>query len=242
VHHRTIQINHQPDATVFQFIVLTFVYSPTCFGRFPAHHQELNDCSGSLCSYLRIVMTVVLCSWSGRLSPRYEGKSRGCHCSHWAPDHGRENAFVLSELTRLVVEERQLFVGNFITKRGKLLRKLQICYKYLSAVVFQLDVRLLTRVLVIFSLMFHFCGLTDRTVPVKPEIHRNSIQDSQFSYNVTSRRVCETIFFRANQQVQYITTVSLYSCFRDPARTAHAPCYTVICGLSDYTILFNIVS
>jgi hypothetical protein len=43
-----IQINHQPDATIFQFIILTFVYSSTCFGRFPAHHQDLNDCSGSL--------------------------------------------------------------------------------------------------------------------------------------------------------------------------------------------------
>ena len=40
VHHRTIQINHKPDATIFQFTVLTFVYSSTCFGRFPAHHQE----------------------------------------------------------------------------------------------------------------------------------------------------------------------------------------------------------
>ena len=48
MHHRTIQINHQPDATIFQFIILTFVYSSTCFGRFPAYHQELNDCSGSL--------------------------------------------------------------------------------------------------------------------------------------------------------------------------------------------------
>ena len=48
VHHRTIQINHQPDATIFQFIILTFIYSSTCFRRFPAHHQELNDCSGSL--------------------------------------------------------------------------------------------------------------------------------------------------------------------------------------------------
>jgi hypothetical protein len=47
VHHCTIQINHQPYATIFQFIILTFVYSSTCFGRFPAHHQELNDCSGS---------------------------------------------------------------------------------------------------------------------------------------------------------------------------------------------------
>jgi hypothetical protein len=27
----------------FQFIILTFVYSSTCFGRFPAHHQELNE-------------------------------------------------------------------------------------------------------------------------------------------------------------------------------------------------------
>ena len=40
----SIQINHQPDATIFQFIVLTFIYSSTCFGRFPAHHQELNGC------------------------------------------------------------------------------------------------------------------------------------------------------------------------------------------------------
>ena len=45
---------------------MTFVYSSTCFGRFPAHHQKLNDCSGSLWFYLRIVVTVVLCSWSGR--------------------------------------------------------------------------------------------------------------------------------------------------------------------------------
>jgi hypothetical protein len=22
----------------------------------------------------------------------YESKTRGCHCSHWAPDDGRENA------------------------------------------------------------------------------------------------------------------------------------------------------
>jgi len=42
------QINHQPDARVFQFIILTFIYSSTCFGRFTAHHQELNDCRGSL--------------------------------------------------------------------------------------------------------------------------------------------------------------------------------------------------
>ena len=31
-----IQINHQPDATIFQFIILMFIYSSTCFGRCPA--------------------------------------------------------------------------------------------------------------------------------------------------------------------------------------------------------------
>jgi len=64
-HHSTIRINHQPDATVFQFIILTFICSSTCFGHFPAHHQELNDCSGSLWFYLRIMVTVVPCLWSG---------------------------------------------------------------------------------------------------------------------------------------------------------------------------------
>jgi hypothetical protein len=35
VHHRTIQINHQPDAAIFQFNILTtFVYSSPCFGRY----------------------------------------------------------------------------------------------------------------------------------------------------------------------------------------------------------------
>jgi hypothetical protein len=66
VHHRTIQIDQQPDATIFQFIILTFIYSSTCFGRSPDHHQELNDCSSSLWFYLRIVVIAVLCSWSGQ--------------------------------------------------------------------------------------------------------------------------------------------------------------------------------
>jgi len=44
----TIQIDHQPDATIFHFIILTFIYSSTCFWCSPAHHQELNDCSSSL--------------------------------------------------------------------------------------------------------------------------------------------------------------------------------------------------
>ena len=63
----TFNSNKSPTwCNSFEFIILTFVYSSTCFGRFPAHHQDLNDCSGSLRFYLRIVVTVVLCSWSGR--------------------------------------------------------------------------------------------------------------------------------------------------------------------------------
>jgi hypothetical protein len=48
----------------------------TCFGRFPAHHQELNDCSGSLWFYLRIVVIVVLCSWLGRPAGRPDHEHR----------------------------------------------------------------------------------------------------------------------------------------------------------------------
>ena len=77
MYHRIIQINHQPDATIFQFIILTFIYSSTCFGRFPAHHQELSDCSGSLWFYLRIVVIAVLCSWSGR--PARPRTQHECH-------------------------------------------------------------------------------------------------------------------------------------------------------------------
>jgi hypothetical protein len=81
VHHRTIQINHQPDATVFHFIILTFIYSSTFFGRFPAYHQKLKDCSGSPWFYFRIVVTAVLCSWSGGSvgRPARPRTQHGCH-------------------------------------------------------------------------------------------------------------------------------------------------------------------
>jgi hypothetical protein len=82
-----IQTNHPPDATAFQFIILTFIYSSTCFGRFPAQHQELNDCSGSLWFYLRIVMSIVLCSWSGWPTEAVWPFARCCNysymCSWW---------------------------------------------------------------------------------------------------------------------------------------------------------------
>ena len=42
VHHHTIQINYQRDATIFQFIILTIIYSSTCFGR-PARPRTQHD-------------------------------------------------------------------------------------------------------------------------------------------------------------------------------------------------------
>ena len=92
--HRSFTFNSNKSpiwCNNFQFIIVTFVYSSTCFGRFPAHHQELNDCSGSLWFYLRIGRPAGPTTNMARLSPRYEGKTRGCHCSHWAPDNGRKN-------------------------------------------------------------------------------------------------------------------------------------------------------
>jgi hypothetical protein len=41
---------------------------------FPIHHPELNDCSGSLWFYLRIVVIVVLCSRPARPRTQYD-----CH-------------------------------------------------------------------------------------------------------------------------------------------------------------------
>ena len=38
VHHHTIQINHQLDATISSVFYLTFIYSSACFGRPHTHH------------------------------------------------------------------------------------------------------------------------------------------------------------------------------------------------------------
>ena len=52
-----------------QFIILTFIYSSTCFGRPHAHHQELNNCSSSLWFYLRIVPIALLLFVVGPAGP-----------------------------------------------------------------------------------------------------------------------------------------------------------------------------
>jgi len=60
VHHHTIQINHQLDATISQVYYLTFMYISTRFGRHRAHHQELKNCSSSLWFYRWSVVVAVL--------------------------------------------------------------------------------------------------------------------------------------------------------------------------------------
>jgi hypothetical protein len=50
-----------------QFIILTFIYSSTCFGRPHAHHQELNNCSSSLWCYRWSVVVAVL--FGGQAEP-----------------------------------------------------------------------------------------------------------------------------------------------------------------------------
>jgi len=69
VHHHTIQINHQLDATISPVYYLTFIYSLTCFGRPHAHHQELNTCSSSLWLYRGGVVVAVLLVVVGPVGP-----------------------------------------------------------------------------------------------------------------------------------------------------------------------------
>ena len=53
-----------------QFIILTFIYGSTCFGRSPAHHQELNNCNSSLWFYRWSMVVAVLLVVVGPAPPR----------------------------------------------------------------------------------------------------------------------------------------------------------------------------
>jgi hypothetical protein len=58
--------------------------SPTRCNNFPVNYSDV---------YLQLnIFRAGPTTNTARLSPRYEGKPRGCHSSHWAPDDGRENA------------------------------------------------------------------------------------------------------------------------------------------------------
>jgi hypothetical protein len=65
----------------FQFIIVTFIYSSTCFARPHAHHQELKNCSSSPWFYLRSLMIAVLLVVVGIGWPDHDQQ----HCYHQAP-------------------------------------------------------------------------------------------------------------------------------------------------------------
>jgi hypothetical protein len=80
------------------FIILTFIYSSTCFGRPHAHHQELNNCSSSLWFYLRCVVIAVLLVVVGPAGP-----ATTKHCCHHTPNVKPEAATAVVELLRMGV-------------------------------------------------------------------------------------------------------------------------------------------
>jgi hypothetical protein len=83
-----------------QFIILTFIYSSTCFGRPHAHHQELNNCSSSLLSYRWSVVVAVLLVVVGPVGrPDHDQQ----HCYHHAPTVRQEAATAVVELLIMAV-------------------------------------------------------------------------------------------------------------------------------------------
>ena len=52
-----------------KFYYLTFMYSSACFGRPPAHRQELNNCSSSLWFYCWNMVVAVLLVVVGPAGP-----------------------------------------------------------------------------------------------------------------------------------------------------------------------------
>jgi hypothetical protein len=83
-----------------QFIILTFIYSSTCFGRPHAHHQELSNCSSSLWFYRYSVVVAVLLVVVG-LASRPDNDQQ--YCYHHAPKVKPEAATAVVELLMMGV-------------------------------------------------------------------------------------------------------------------------------------------
>jgi hypothetical protein len=79
-----------------QFIIPTFIYSSTCFGRPHAHHQKLNNCSNSLWFHLWSVVIAVLLPVN---RPEHDQQ----HCYHHAPKVKPEAATAVVELLMMDV-------------------------------------------------------------------------------------------------------------------------------------------
>jgi hypothetical protein len=79
----------------FQFIILTFIDSSTCFGHSHAHHQELNNCSSSLWVFLHSVVIALLLDVVGPFGQQ--------HCYRHAPKENPEAATAVVELLMMGV-------------------------------------------------------------------------------------------------------------------------------------------
>jgi hypothetical protein len=85
----------------FQFIILTFIYSSTCFGRARAHHQELNNCSSSYWFYPWSVVVAVLLVVVGPVNrPDHDQR----HCYRHAPRVKPEAATAVVEILMMGVK------------------------------------------------------------------------------------------------------------------------------------------
>jgi hypothetical protein len=131
--------------------MLTFVYSSTCFGRFSAHNQELNDCSRSFWFYLRIVVIAVLCWWSGR-----PARIRTQHYYH-------HDTKVKPEVATAVIE--LLIMGGKTPETCWAVKNVRLInWKILHQVgdLFELNVKLrCQKVKIIHSLSSVFCNINN---------------------------------------------------------------------------------
>jgi len=89
-----------------QFIILTFIYSSTCFGRPHAHHQELYNCSSSLWFYLRSAVIAVLLVVVGPVTGRPDHDQQ--HCYHSAPKLKPEAATAVVDLLMMGVRTPEI--------------------------------------------------------------------------------------------------------------------------------------
>ena len=87
MHHRTIQINHQPDATIFQFLILMLFTAQHVSGVFPAITRS--SMTAVAASGFIFVSWWWSCCVRGRVGrPDREHSTaittirRGCYCSH----------------------------------------------------------------------------------------------------------------------------------------------------------------
>jgi hypothetical protein len=85
---------------------LTFIYSSIRFGRFHAHHQELNNCNISLWFYLRSVVIAVLLVVVGPTSRTNHDQQ---HCYYNAPTVKPEAATAFIELLMMGVKTPETY-------------------------------------------------------------------------------------------------------------------------------------